>query len=336
MNKNYYPLLLLLLIINSIKLLAQPNLTAIGSNPNIGYSSYTVTNNEFTPGSAGSNQMWDLSSVGNTSVLNNSYTDINSTPYASQFPSANLSSNNSENYHFYKTTTAALTVIGSVSLPNGIVFNYSDGIDILRYPFTFGDDYTDQIAATYSNGTLLYRYGSISVTGDGWGILILPGATHMNVLRIHKVESFRDSSAIGITDYEIDGYYWYKEGVKEPLAYTSKFSVTINGTTVTSNFGGYSLSSVGLEESILNSNFILTPNPVNDELNIQLKSTSFDNLNCKIINSVGKEMQDIMPMNHIISNSTKIDVSGLKNGVYILQIIDSSSLLESKKFLVFH
>jgi len=72
------------------------------------------------------------------------------------------------------------------------------------------------------------------------------------------------------------------------------------------------------------SNFAIFPNPVQDKLSIRINETS----TVKIYSIIGKLIDTFQ-----LKNSTEIDVSTYKKGVYILEISNQQNLKKTLKFI---
>lgn len=334
MNIKLKILVLISLIILRISSMAQINLTASGSNPYIGYSSTTATNAVFSPGSAGTAQTYDFGNVLTNGIKNTQYVAVSSTPFSSQFPNASLASTDGATYTYYNISNNALSIVGSALIPSGPVISYSNGEDILRYPFLMGSFYTDQFTASYNNGNQIYRNGFTTVTGDGTGILILPNATYMNVLRIRVLRTYKDSSASSIYNYYIEEYLWYKEGIKEPLATKTSYSFTDGLSTYSFQDGSFTSSTVGVEESNARFPLNLFPNPTSEYISILLNDKNISNAKVKIINQLGQDVSSIESVNFTNGNNVQIDVSYLKNGFYTVQLLLQDNSIINKRFAV--
>lgn len=68
----------------------------------------------------------------------------------------------------------------------------------------------------------------------------------------------------------------------------------------------------------------LYPNPVQNELNIELSMDAEEVTSFHIINTVG---QEVMTVSRTFNNNTSIDISSLPDGIYLIQIENASSSL---------
>ena len=71
------------------------------------------------------------------------------------------------------------------------------------------------------------------------------------------------------------------------------------------------------------------PNPCQDELYLEIDIKRFENLQFKIINSLGK----IVRKGAIVVENSKINTAGLESGFYIMQIQERGCIVERIKFI---
>lgn len=334
MRKTLQKTLLLVLLGLSFKSIAQPTLTAAGCSPVIGTTTTSVSNAGFAQGAAGANQTWNFASVGNTGSTTSQYIAVGSAPNGAQFTNSNLASSGNGAYAFYNSTSNALTLNGIVSPSGGPVITYSNGEDGLRFPFTYGNSYTDTWAATFTSGVAFFRTGSTTVTADGYGTLITPQGTFTNALRIHFVQTYHDSSDFAVGDYTNDEYFWYKEGIKEALASTFTFTSNFAGQINTSTGGSYASGTVGIEGNTASLAFVLAPNPAQDIINIAINDNNLGQIKTRIINQLGQEVAPLENINYMAGNNMQFDVAYLKNGIYTLQLILEDNSVINKRFTV--
>lgn len=313
---------------------AQPTLTSANTNPAIG-DSYANNNSQYlSPGSSGANATWDLSAMTVTSSPSATYVSASSTPEGLSFPNANISAGANGIYNYYKTSSSAWQYYG-IALGMNVV--YSDPEDFLRFPFTYNSTYTDSWAATFVSGTAYYRRGTTTVTGDSYGTLKLPSGTYNNVLRVHFVENYQDSSNSGtpvIQTYKNDQYMWYLPGNHSPIA--SVYTLTIGTSSPTKT--GYYLAGikVGINENDrLLGSYSLFPNPVSENLNIAFSLTENKKIEIKLYNSIGEEVSSNIFKEGLIGvNEFILDVAVLPEGIYFAQLNLEGNITSTKKFVV--
>ncbi|HEX7414110.1 MAG TPA: T9SS type A sorting domain-containing protein [Bacteroidia bacterium] len=316
--------------------IAQPTLTAAGINPVIGDVLIANTTNYLSPGAAGTSQTWNLATF--TTSATSTYTAVNpsSTPYASSFTNANVCEATTSYYGYYKTSSTALQIYGNVvsSGTTTTVMPYSNPEDFMHFPFTYTNSYTDTWATTFlSGGYTYYRKGADSTKADGYGTLILPNGTFNNVLRVHFVQNYYDSAYVGMSiniTYRNDEYLWYLNGNHYPIAMLSSEVTNMMGNISTNQYGFYLKSAVAGIEQVSTNNLETTiyPNPTTGIIN--LKSSSFQNINSlEIYNMLGTciHKQVASPSNG------EIDLSTQPNGIYFIHL-QTEQGTEIKKLII--
>lgn len=308
---------------------AQITLTGASNNPVVGETIAFKDGTYSSPGSAGANQSWSLN-AGSSPVTNpNSFAAPSSTPQASSFSSSNVANLIGTIYQYYTANSSKLIYNGSHDTTNNLLIAYSNPEEQLQYPFTYGNSFSDTYQVTFVNGGNTYlRKGTTTVTADGYGTLTTPAGTFTNVLRVHYVSNYTDSSQFGTFPSSTDEYRWYKEWNHFPIATVG--SNTFNGQP----FGSYTRyreSVNSIHESQL-TDFSVYPNPASENISINF-STEESNYTVQLINISGKVV-----LNNSYSSSTdfkqeKIDISGFSKGIYTLKI-SSGTAVEVKKIIV--
>ncbi len=310
-------------------------ITATGSNPVIGETFNYKTTSYFGPGTSGTGQTWNFSTISGASTTSN-VVSVSSTPNGSSFPNANVALTGAgSTYSYQKTSATVLQNYGFVG--SGVVIAYSNPEDLLRYPFSFSNTFSDTWAAIFTNGGYtFYRNGSSTITADGTGTLITPTATFTGVLRVHLVENYSDSVNIfgtpTVTTYNNDQYLWYKDGIHYPLA--SCYSLTTGAGTTTG--GSYYVStSVGIEENLALANSInLFPNPTSENIRLKYNIESTTSVKISIINILGQEVyaEEISKLS-AGEQTIDLNVSSFEKGTYFVKIQTNDSFA-TKKIIV--
>ncbi len=324
---------------------AQPTITATGCNPVIGDHFDVVFSDYVNPGNSGVNQTWDLSSMAGTSSTITDVVSSSSTPYALNFPSSNIAfnslvTNSSANtYTYYKTDSSVKQDYGFGNVSQSAI--YSDPEDIMRFPYTYNDTYTDSWSRINNMGANTQSgYGTTNYTADGYGTLNTPAGTFTNVLRIHSVQNFTDSLyAFGmsfVSNCHQDAYYWYKDGIHCFLAYTTSFT-TNNGTPWQE--GGYlsdpTITTEVNDESAAINEYFLSPNPVAEKIKLSFSLTESKKVSVNIFNALGQNVQSEQTENGTQgSNTIELNVEALPEGIYFAQIIVDGKIAGTKRFVV--
>ncbi len=316
---------------------AQPTLTATGINPVIG-ESYTLSSSAYvSPGNAGANQTWNLSSMSGTSQGLTTAVAPSSTPNGTSFPNSNiaLSNSTSGSVSYLKTSSVSMQLYGTKAGTTLMI--YSNPEDLLHFPFTFSNTYSDYWAEQFqSSGYTFYRSGTSTVTADSYGTLITPNGTYSNVVRVHYVQVYQDSVYIGspsIITYNNDEYMWYKEGTHVQIA--TLFTLTSSsGGPFTG--GSYVMGNVGIDNS---SDFIsasnLFPVPASDKVTIDFTLKENQKVVVRLFNAIGQQVETDYNADGIQGlNSISTDVACLPEGIYFAQIILNNTVAATKRFVV--
>lgn len=309
---------------------AQPNITASNFNPVLGQAItyHTFTPTSLTPGSSGANQNWNFASTPNSGTVSFTYVTPASTPYGASFPSANLAANHNGAYEYQIANTNFLARAGAWA--SGVTIPYSDAENLIAFPFTYNSTYTDNFAATFvSSGYTFNRSGSVNGTADGYGTLVLPWGTLTNVLRIHTTENYQDVWAFGTINYSSDNYYWVKPGTHYFLY--SLAALTANGST---SYGGSYIdqTSVGINQVDPGEvSLSIFPNPASENLSVHFNLRESVSVRISISNLLGQEVFSSEEGSIYAGNFEKaIDVSGLREGLYFLNIKMDDTITTSK------
>lgn len=335
MKRLYFSLLALSLALLSQTSFSQ-SLTATGINPVLGDVFNYKTTPHFNQGSSGSNQTWSFPSLTGTSQTL-TVVSVASTPYASSYPSATLAEKQGSGtaYLYYSNSASAQQTRGYAA--NGTTIVYSNPEEMLHFPFSLGNSYTDYFLANFSSGGYNYtRRGSSTVTADASGTLTTPAGTFTNVIRVHLFQDYQDSTNFGgspyIINYTNDQYLWYKDGLHYPLA--STFTFINNGTP--SSSGSYLVTStIGIDEnSEFASKLSVYPNPANQELNIALEMEISQSLEISLVNILGDKVTELKPIAYAGNkNEVKVNLENIPRGIY-MAIIRSGNLSASRKIIV--
>jgi hypothetical protein len=316
---------------------AQPILTATGINPVIGDNFNNVSSNYISPGNSGANQTWDLSSLTyNPSANPENAVAASSTPYAANFPNANLAFTSMGNsYDYYKTSSTAFQNYG-YSTSNSNILAYTDPEDILRFPFTYNNTYTDSWGGTNTNGGQTdIAHGTTTVTADAYGTLITPAGTFANVLRLHVIIDQIDSTNNTPTFIlHEDLYEWYRNGIHNALAIAGSYSFG-SGSPVP--FSGYLANpSVGVNDiENMISEYTISPNPASEQLTLNFALTENKNVNVKVINVLGQNIQMEQAAKGLQgANSIELNVAKLPEGIYFAQILLDGNVAGTRRFVV--
>ncbi len=334
MKKTLHNLFTGILIASTTIVAAQPTLTGTGCNPVVGDNFTLSTSGYFSQGTSGANQTWNNSTLTPTASSGETCVTVASTTNGSSFPIANTAVQGGTTVSYYNASSTASQNYGYDA--GGTLIIYSNPEDLLHFPFSYNNTYTDGWAATFvSGGYTYYRKGTTTITADAYGTLTTPNGTYTNAMRIHMVQAYTDSVYVGaptVITYNNDEYMWYKNGVHSALAYT--YSMVANGSTSTN--GGYLSSALSVNEidnSI--SMFNVYPSPANSFINVQFNLTESKKASFKVYNTLGAEMSTTAVEDAFAGiNNYKIDVANLPEGIYFVQIVLENGNVETRRFTV--
>jgi hypothetical protein len=269
-------------------------------------------------GLAGANQTWDLSTHTSPTWTISNYISPQNALLPTDFPDATVVAQTSGIETYFSSSANFYFVEGQHS-PGQSKITYTDKREILVFPLTYNTSYTGTFAADVLNisagGQLFSRVGTTTITGDGYGTLILPYATVSDVLRVNIVTSYGDPyQGTPISSYEEVYYYWYCAHKKECLAVY--YDLFLNGSIVGSYYSYMAESSyTNIDDNIAKPKERITifPNPASDVLNF---NGAPDNYTLNIYNFSGSLVSSIN-----MRGSSSIDISHLQQGMYILEFI---------------
>jgi len=337
MKKNYIISIIACLI--TIGITAQPVITHNGNAPQIG-DVWSVSGipygSSFDPGPAGGGQSWDFSDIQPTLSMSGAAVDPASTPFADDFPEANIAYVNipsTNTYSYHQISTSEMFYVGVGMDPGTSTENinhFPDAIKGMQYPFSFNDVYTDTYFFIFpSDLMLIHERGTITATADAWGSVKTPAGTYNSTLRIKKEKVYTDSvwntggDLMSVTTHSLTDYEWYTTTSHYPVL---SIEVTDDGASGIS----YASSVTGIEDNPLLSQISIYPNPADDIINVKLADGITEKLEIAIVSQMG---QQLMQLAETGNNQLSADISGLAPGVYFLRIKSSSGNYATSRFI---
>jgi len=316
--KKIFTFFLLAVIGNS--LLAQITLTQATHVPSAGESVnwHFIPNVVVNFGSGGANQTWDLSSYTSPTSATMNYISPQNAQLPADFPDATYVATWIGSETYYSSNANFLFLEGYHS-PGQAKITFTDKRELLVFPMTYNTTHNGTFEADVLNigagGQLFFREGTTTITGDGYGTLILPYVTVSNVLRVKVDASYSDAyQGTPIYFYDEFIYYWYCADMKDYLAAYSE--IYISGSLYARTYYYMAESSyTSIRENLAaTKNKISTyPNPASDFL-------YFDNApdiyRLNIYNLSGSLVYSILQ-----NGNSGIDISHLQQGMYIIEFI---------------
>jgi len=286
------------------------------------------------PGNSGANVTWDFS---NLSPKSSTVTQVIASPTTvvtgSLFPSSTFLEQLSDGTELYITKSAGTSVVDGIHDPNGpFTMVYSDPMELMKRPVTFGAQFVDAFANTFTVSS--YKFsgkGTSTITADGYGTLILPTKTYSNVLRVKRSYVEQDSmlqfGSVSTSTYVT--FLWFSNtNVNSLLTIDSlksssstapplkSVSYLIDNSPVTTDIGNVA----GIDNI-----FGFFPNPAEGEVNVIATETG----ELKITDALGNVVGSM-----IIENKTlTINTCNYPSGVYILTFKTERSLSRNRLIL---
>jgi hypothetical protein len=282
--------------VNGQPVLLQSNLAPNGftANINLGVG--------VSPGPAGANQTWNYSSAVVSNVGTYNVINCSSTPCASSFPLANWCfSIPGPKYKYFNSSSSILEQSG-----NDIPANCNGGATfsnprmIMIFPFNYTNSSTDPWVSSTSSGT-------ITLTYDGYGILITPFGTYNNVVRVTN------------TDVSGTSTVWFNAS---PIYQIMTIDAG-NNTIILSN------ETLGIDETVISNAVALFPNPSNGIFSFT-KAISLPNAEVEIYNLCGERIYS----NKFISDKMTVDLSKKAKGVYFYKILSQGIHISNGKISI--
>lgn len=287
------------------------------------------------------------------------YINPASTPSSGDFPTANMAENTDvtpQNFVYTLSSVDSVTNLGFVADITG--FGLTTGkydVDpeaIMRFPFSFGDNYTDNYAGSFSVNippvVSTDAVGSVSITADAWGQLIFSSTLSFDsVLRVTRIENtvtdtvvlspFPNILPLTVTATIIN---YYKPSVsKAPLLSFVDGSYSQNGSVVQSNktvVSQYPMAFVSVEEIKLLNSITLYPNPSAKRVTtLTLTLEKPTKIKVDILNTLGQSIIKIAEKEFFSGkNKIEINTTTLSSGIYFVAIEIDGKTKGAKKLII--
>jgi hypothetical protein len=161
-----------------------------------------------------------------------------------------------------------------------IAVTYSNSVLKMKYPFSYGDNFTDDFSGVsyYQVNTVVNFSGTYSVSADAYGTLILPDRYIKNALRVKCEKKAIEVHPCNAVDVDIVRYIWYAPGYRYPVFSLVVKTVTRTGQEPVITQNGYislqqglwndATTAIGGQAAVDNSDFTVLsyPNPFSDIL----------------------------------------------------------------------
>jgi hypothetical protein len=297
-----------------------------------------------TEGLSGANRTWNFTNAVPKGVpITSDFISPSGTPYASEFPGATLCqrtlSGEDTIFSYNQLTSNAAFLLGQGY--DTYIIRYTDTQQLARYPFAYGDTYTDTYYTEYTvSGFLNKVRGSFVYTADAYGSITLPGGTYP-ALRVKVEHHYTDSVALGsgyyVSELTSVNYVWYTSQHKYPVFSVGRSTFTTGSFTShykTVDFTQDNVSGIEQTSTVAPEGFKLKqnyPNPFNPATTINYSITKKGMVTLKVFDVTGKAVASLVN-DFQAPGEYKVDfnASGLPSGTYFYKLeMDGAS--EMKK-----
>ena len=183
------------------------------------------------PGNAGPGHVWNFSDIQFTGNDPVSAINTPALPKMNGVSDYNLLLSDNGYDYFMNLTTVGLEEKGYWNAAQKLSLIYSDPVLKMKYPFSFGDQFTDHFDGTawYGQASAIQFSGDVTVSADANGKLILSDQAIDGVLRVKSVKKGLQLNTCGTTDVKIVKYSWYASGYRYPVMNVNIVETSSNG-----------------------------------------------------------------------------------------------------------
>ncbi|MCG3166782.1 MAG: hypothetical protein POELPBGB_02564 [Bacteroidia bacterium] len=306
--------------INSVK--AQPTITTANFIPQTGENFLVHLFPYQAAGVGGAAITWDFSGATATGTASMNHVDPALTSSFASFPDATVCISQGGAYSYFEGTSSAWYYNGVVA--SGNLIPYSNPEKLMEFPFTYNDNFTDNFGATFTSGITITRSGSVNVTADAYGTLILPYGTINNVIRVKVVENYSDSYTVTVPvtlTYASTNYYWYKADTHYPVL--SITSLDQDGTIYQGASYLDQSHISAMEENIVNDIHLnIFPNPSDASTVVSFELEEPENIRLALYNTLG-DLVEMVEKNKLGAGNHRYEISSenYAAGLYTLNVM---------------
>jgi len=277
---------------------------------------------------------WELDATGNRNYR--VYDAAVSSTAATSIPSANmLSTDGGSDTLFWNYAADGLYQVGSRSPLEGLM-NFSDPQLEIKYPCTFGTNWSDNVAASYTSQLgPATRSGTITGVADAWGTFEISEQSLPSVLRVRVHKDITDISALANLHRTSDTWYFFSENYPWPVLKLIIENVSLSGgapsTTKTAQWmfgpGGVSVGEVDPDSFT----FTPYPNPTSGRVDLNIGTSKLRAI--EVLTTTGQVVKQESATNGG-SLTGILDVSGLASGVYQVRLTQADGRQGTQRIVV--
>lgn len=324
MNHRLTPAFLFALLAGAV--IGQPTLNQGSHVPTAGQDFAVVSADGYIGvGPAGADvamDYWNML-IPNTGNRTWRYRAASSSSTSAQIPTATLLyTDGGSDTTFWNSTADGFYHVGSRTDAEGVV-NFTDPLQELKFPCTYGTTWTDAMSATYVVGgfVTVTRTGTIEGNADAYGTLRLPEAAVVpNVLSVKVRRQINDNSAVLNVVRIANINYFYSSTSPFPMLRLTEDSVRLGTGAWTVVKGAQWVGNgfvVGLDEEALEQvAFTAYPNPASNVVTIGIDAAKAGE--AQVIDATGR----VVLRARLTADRSSFDVGALTAGAYSVKVFD--------------
>ncbi len=323
-------LLIVSLLLLNFGAVAQTTLNEANFSPAVGDRVISLacdTSGVFTS-VGGPSRVWDYSWVRPTVAADTAYYSVcTDTMFCHYFPTATLIKqyNYGGSYaEYYASSPDSFVLLGSGSNEAFFWVNiWSHPVMKMKYPFNLNDVFTTSLHQVRADSVAEYDTAQY----DGYGRLLLPGATYNNAIRLHFISVQYDSPVTYTPTFThritaVDSVAWFVPGIHGAVFGVCNIKTSFNAAVYFEK--RVTLSQVTSTAAISNptsdEEFELFPMPAHDHLSMQLRLKAACMVGISISDMAGRTVQQWMPRTYSQGISQwSVNIADLPPGVYMVQ-----------------
>jgi len=246
------------------------------------------------------------------------------------FPGSTLKMTASGNTVLYKSSPTKLEITGLITPDATINLSVNNGT-FISYPAALNYTETDQAQGTFTSSAASgLCKGTITVTADASGTLLLGSTTFTNVLRIKSVQSFNlylpndTSFFLPIGSVTNTSYSYYDSTHKFPLLSSTQAIIVVQLAGINQTTNGAQMigqSSLAVGNTVKKETFTVYPNPAQDFIGFKGDTENYSTAN--IYSLDGKLIKTSA------IKSGQIQISDLPSASYFIEVTGKNA--EPKK-----
>ncbi|PQA92452.1 hypothetical protein B0A69_15585 [Chryseobacterium shigense] len=260
-----------------------------------------------------------------------------STPSASEistFPGSTLKMVAAGNTVFYKSSAAKLEITGLITADATLNLSANNGT-FISYPAALGYTETDQAQGTFTSSAAngLCR-GTITITADASGTLLLGTTTFTNVLRIKSVQAFNlylpndTSFTFPIGTVTNTAYSYYNSTYKSPVLSSTQATIVVAFAGINQTTNGAQMiaqNSLAVASTAKKEDFTIYPNPAQDFIGFKGNTENYTTASIYTLDGKLIKTSDM--------KSGKVQISELPTANYFIQVSGTDAKTETVKLI---